>query len=753
MVTRSASEVGGGFPRLRCAFFCAVAVIAAPGGTIAKPLELDDAPVRVAADKVRDEAQQDRIDALAHFATGRTLQQRGEYLRACRHFARADRLDPASCAARSALVAAAIEGKHYALAARYAVKRIDPRAVGEEALEVLANLWMNEENLPKAIECSQQALLCIAARKKAAAERADAESMANAQIAELNLRYAFREVLCRAGKYAEAAEQAACVVEVLDHPDRLRIPAVAAAKLLEVELPVAYRSLGDTFLLAGRFDEAEAAFRRSHGLSPDETLLDLNLARIAARRGKAQEALAKLQPYFARHLTSEGTIPCEVLADVLKKLGKEKELLDRLQKLHEADPMNVPLSYFLAGEYLKAGKLLAAEPIYEALAAHSPAMLTYPALAEIHRRSRRPERLLALLGKVVTATGTLDTLGTEAKPLTSDAKLFQDLVKVGRKKAHGPLARADYAEFLVLGTLAQDRKQYDTANEFFELAIQADVVKLSEVLLAWGIGSLLAERTQEAIEVFQRGIDAKAMPGGNPLFHFYLAGALAAKEKPDAAALDAALASARLAAKLTPDSARFAVRPPWILVRARRFDEARQGYEKVLEKFGGESNSLETSLALRGARLELSNVCVILGRSDEAEQRLEEVLDEHPDDAEANNDLGFLWADENRHLQRALRMTLAAVAAESDNRAYRDSLGWVYYRLGRYGEAVAELEKALDEKRPDGTVLDHLGDAYAKFGKSEKAQAAWRRAKEAFEKDKEPEKAKQVAQKTKASNR
>jgi len=168
---------------------------------------------------------------------------------------------------------------------------------------------------------------------------------------------------------------------------------------------------------------------------------------------------------------------------------------------------------------------------------------------------------------------------------------------------------------------------------------------------------------------------------------------------------------------------------------------------------GVEAESLETSLALRSARLELSNVCVSLGRLDEAQQRLEEVLDEYPDDAEANNDLGFLWADQDKHLPRALKMVLAAVDAEPDNRAYRDSLGWVYYRLGRYAEAVVELEKALDEKQPDGTILDHLGDAYAKLGKPGKALATWRRAAEVFEKDKEPEKAKNVKLKVKVGQR
>ena len=82
--------------------------------------------------------------------------------------------------------------------------------------------------------------------------------------------------------------------------------------------------------------------------------------------------------------------------------------------------------------------------------------------------------------------------------------------------------------------------------------------------------------------------------------------------------------------------------------------------------------------------------------------------------------MGYLWADQGTHLERALKMIRTAVAAEPDNAAYRDSLGWVFYRLGRYPEAVAELEKAA-AKEPAAEVLDHLGDARLKAGQREKA--------------------------------
>ena len=203
--------------------------------------------------------------------------------------------------------------------------------------------------------------------------------------------------------------------------------------------------------------------------------------------------------------------------------------------------------------------------------------------------------------------------------------------------------------------------------------MKADPSKAAEVLLAWGIGALIDERPAEAVKIFQRGLDMKALPESNPVFSYYLAGALAACDR-----IEPALAAARLAAEKKGDSARFASRLPWILFRAKRYDEARQAYEKLFVRFGGERDSAETLAVLREARLSISALCVVQGRLDEAEEWLQQVLDEYPDDVEANNDLGFLWADENKHLDRALKMIVAAIAAEPENRAYRDSLGWIY---------------------------------------------------------------------------
>ena len=46
-----------------------------------------------------------------------------------------------------------------------------------------------------------------------------------------------------------------------------------------------------------------------------------------------------------------------------------------------------------------------------------------------------------------------------------------------------------------------------------------------------------------------------------------------------------------------------------------------------------------------------------------------------------------------------------------------DSLGWAYYRLGDYKQAVEQLERAVELEPADPDINDHLGDAYWRVGR------------------------------------
>ena len=73
-------------------------------------------------------------------------------------------------------------------------------------------------------------------------------------------------------------------------------------------------------------------------------------------------------------------------------------------------------------------------------------------------------------------------------------------------------------------------------------------------------------------------------------------------------------------------------------------------------------------------------------------------------------------------------MIETAADARPDNGAIVDSLGWVYFQLGRFDEAVVHLEQAASLEPLDPVINDHLGDAFWAVGRETEAQFQWQRA-------------------------
>jgi len=65
---------------------------------------------------------------------------------------------------------------------------------------------------------------------------------------------------------------------------------------------------------------------------------------------------------------------------------------------------------------------------------------------------------------------------------------------------------------------------------------------------------------------------------------------------------------------------------------------------------------------------------------DQAEQSFNQALALDPENANTLNYLGYMWADRGEKLPEALKMIRKAVDIEPMNGAYRDSLGWVYFK-------------------------------------------------------------------------
>ncbi|HTN77209.1 MAG TPA: tetratricopeptide repeat protein, partial [Pirellulaceae bacterium] len=424
------------------------------------------------------------------------------------------------------------------------------------------------------------------------------------------------------------------------------------------------------------------------------------------------------------------------------KLSDEKAAreatLAKLKALHAEAGDNRSLAYVYGRELHLAGQNTESLAVLRKAAEGDMTSEVAEELTSIYQSQNDVANLLDLLGKSVGKTASLATLGDAGAALAKDKELVAKLIAAARETRKSQPDKLTSGTALAVALLAMQIQDFDAADEFYALVVeQPEKVARTkspkaEAILAWGLEMLQAEQPERAARVFQRAIDKKLLPEREELLYYFLSGALEMQDKTTEAlaALDAGMAKGK-------PSLRLLSRRAWIQYHAERYADAEKSYLELLAKYNVDHKSADVRDSLRESRLVLSNICVQTKRVDEGIEWLEQVLDEFPEDVGAHNDLGYLFAEQGKHLLRALRMTQFAVAAEPENSAYRDSLGWAYYQLGRYPEAVVELEKALSLREPDGVILDHLADAYAKNQQRDKALATYELAVAAFQKDKD----------------
>jgi tetratricopeptide (TPR) repeat protein len=115
---------------------------------------------------------------------------------------------------------------------------------------------------------------------------------------------------------------------------------------------------------------------------------------------------------------------------------------------------------------------------------------------------------------------------------------------------------------------------------------------------------------------------------------------------------------------------------------------------------------------------------------EKAEPNFRQALELFPDQPHVLNYLGYSWVDMNINLEEGLELIERAVELRPSDGYIVDSLGWAYYRLERFDDAVRELERAVNLMPNDPILNDHLGDAYWRVGRRLEAMFQWSHARD-----------------------
>jgi tetratricopeptide (TPR) repeat protein len=182
--------------------------------------------------------------------------------------------------------------------------------------------------------------------------------------------------------------------------------------------------------------------------------------------------------------------------------------------------------------------------------------------------------------------------------------------------------------------------------------------------------------------------------------------------------------------KQRPDDNEVLVALGNVLRARKRYGEAAEVYGRAIARAKPDEPGLWTLYYYRGTAFERAKDWP------KAEADLQKALSLVPETqalgrSQVLNYLGYSWVDQNINLDEAFKMLKRAVELNPRDGMIIDSLGWAYYRYGRYEEAVRELEKAAELKSGDPVINDHLGDAYWRVGRRLEAKFQWQHAKDA----------------------
>ncbi len=98
-----------------------------------------------------------------------------------------------------------------------------------------------------------------------------------------------------------------------------------------------------------------------------------------------------------------------------------------------------------------------------------------------------------------------------------------------------------------------------------------------------------------------------------------------------------------------------------------------------------------------------------------------------PTNAQAHNNLAYLYASAGVNLKQALIEAQIARQLDPGNPSILDTLGWAYYRNGKLKEALSALRKALSKAGDDAEIHYHLATVYYELKQYDRVEYHYRK--------------------------
>lgn len=436
---------------------------------------------------------------------------------------------------------------------------------------------------------------------------------------------------------------------------------------------------------------------------PDDLPLNLFSAEALAAHGKTEQGLEQIRVFVARHPDS---------------LDARMELILLLVKAKRFDEAEKHIGSIAAGErtpmvdYYHARALIGMQRRAEAIPLLQKAIQAMPdfveALVELayaYEQQKQWNEARTIYEKLLKLQVSEQDVCLRLVHLSLRLNQPEKALKYFRK---GP----DAAAFkLTAISMFLESRHYLQAERLLKEMLDEPGVPPDVFLMLAGIARDQRRDTELALSWLAR------IPAGSPTA--VQAEGLKAQILADAGKEQEALASVRNLQQRHARNETLLLLEVRLLARLKAMDEALARARQAVE-IVPESSELAFTL---GSLLDS------LGKRDEAMKVMQGIVASHPEHYQALNYVGYSLAVQGKDLEHALELLQRADRLAPDQFFIVDSLAWALFRLGRTEEALQNIRRAVAlVPSPEVEILEHYGDIAAAAGQKEEARKAYEQA-------------------------
>ncbi len=513
-----------------------------------------------------------------------------------------------------------------------------------------------------------------------------------------------------------------------------------------------YFMWGKSAELEGRFDEAREAYEKSLVCDPEEKFVTRKLANLLIAMGKREQAAAHLEQMIAHD--PEDLESLSVLANLYGSMDRVDDAVIVFAKILALDPEDQHTLLRLGVLYARNKEYSRAREVLEQMVDLDPdSFMGHSYLAKLFRELKYYDKAFDAYEKALQINWA-PILAYEAAELYESRKRFSRALEIYQRlleedetnpQLYSRLSRL----YIQLGLYEKAVESLHELREYITDTTKIDMT-IARLLLDLKQFDRAADHLQTLVEDKPRDDSAS-----------YLL-AVARFRAGDRAGAKAVLK------KITPDADNYEA----VILLLLQINEAEEDHDAsitLLEGLIADQASRQAAFypALASLYWQAKDPAATLsvmaravdiypddsriwyeygmfleraGQRKAAMSKVAKSLKLDPENPYALNFIGYNWADQGIHLERALDYISRAVKVRPHDGFIRDSLGWVYYRLADYQQAIKELQAAIKLEPQDPTIHDHLGDSLLAADRPREAMAAYENALTLYEKEEDRQK-------------